>query len=137
MGAGVTKILCCAWERECRGLSPEQAGALWALTAAAECGWFGREGVVRVSRAALGALIYGDEEQGERAAGLVFELRKKGRVTVEEAGAMEIGVCFWSDRWARERARRRFERGSVGPLPSKWVDVSDAMAAAAVAGKKG
>jgi hypothetical protein len=107
MGAGLTKMLCVAWERECRGMTPEEAGALWALTAAAECGWFGRDGCVRITPEALAVLLWEDDEEAERAHELVLRLRKKGKVTLEENGTMVIGVCFWTDRWARERERKR------------------------------
>lgn len=116
--AGVTKSLGVAWDRECRGLTLEECGALWALTAAAECGWFGMNGALRVGIGALAILwgMYVDQEgeddhqeSFDQARTLLRSLRKKGKVSVTEIGTerLEIVVCFWNDRWAAERFRKR------------------------------
>lgn len=110
--AGVTRCMMVAWERECRGLSLEQMGILWTLTAAAECGWFGTGGVIRATERAVADLMNSGEERG-RVALELQALRKRGKLTVREAGdagsdgkVLEIGVCLWSDRWARERKKK-------------------------------
>lgn len=111
--ASVTQTMLRAWERECRGLSLEEMGALWTLTAAAQCGWFGEDGQLRASDRALAEMMNRDERVGETVL-LLEALRRRGKIRVEVVGdagsdgrALLISVCFWSDLWARERASKR------------------------------
>lgn len=99
-----------AWERECRGLLLEEMGALWTLTAAAECGWFGTDGVMRATGDAIAAMM-GIEPM--RAEELLCALKKRGRLKYDVEGAdtrtmvYTVQVCLWNDRWAHERESKR------------------------------
>jgi len=94
-----------AYDRECNGLNCMERGALWSLTAIADCGWAGKQGIVRAEIEAL-----------QNELGVVGSLRdvldglkRKGRIRIlnDEDGKIELQVCFWYDQWYRDREGSR------------------------------
>ena len=90
-----------AYERECRGLTCLERGALWALTALADCGWAGRGGYVRAQIDALKVELGIDVGIRD----VLDGLKRKGRIRVlkDEDARIELQVCFWYDQWYKER----------------------------------
>ena len=106
--AGATQTMRVAFEREnCMALSITERGALWTLTAMADCGYFGgRDGSMRITPDALYEMLEGEQKSKD----VLDGLQKKGRLKVELNGVCEIRMGMWNDRWARERAEKRGER---------------------------
>ena len=96
-----------AYDRECRGLTCLERGALWALTALADCRWAGNKGVVKAEIEALKVEL--GIEVGLR--DVLNGLRRKGRIRIlqDDEGKVELMVCFWYDKWywEREGSKRR------------------------------
>ena len=94
------------WERHCRGLTLEEAGAQLALAAAAVARQDGTR-TLTLDGEALG-LLFGSGCEGE-AVELLGRLRRKGRVRTAETspGVYEVRLTMFSDRWAREREKKR------------------------------
>jgi len=82
-----------------------ERGALWSLTALADCGWAGRGGVVRAEIDALKVELGIEVEIRE----VLDGLKRKGRIRIlnDEDGKIELQVCFWYDQWYREREGSR------------------------------
>ena len=104
----VTSCLMVAYERECKGLTCLERGALWTLTALAQCRWAGEDGIVRAEIDALKA------EMGFEGclADVLKGLQRKGRIRIlnDEDGRIELKVCFWYDMWWNERQRMMARR---------------------------
>jgi len=100
------KILRMHWDRHCRGLTMEEAGAQLTLAAAAEARPDGSRRLTLDGEAM--ALLLGKEEAGE-ALGIVGRLKRKGRVRTAETspGVYELRLALFDDRWAREREKKR------------------------------
>jgi hypothetical protein len=107
---GITRALRIAYEQECKGLTALERGVLWSLAAIGDCKWCDPAGVVRAEQMALMA------EMGmESGLGPVLEsLQRKGKIRIQslEEGRVVLQVCFWYDRFFKEResAKVRYDR---------------------------
>jgi hypothetical protein len=99
----MTGFLRSAYERECRGLSCTERGALWSLTSLADCRWAGADGIVRAEHEALKQELGYDGCLTD----LLKGLQRKGRVRIlrDEDARVELQVCFWYDLWWQERMK--------------------------------
>lgn len=99
-----------AWDRYCRRLRPEEAGALWGLVSMAHDSRV-RGCVVARAGVLAAAWSLGDgQEAEERAVEILQGLRRKGAVTVTEntyTGTLMVTVGMFSDVWERKRVRER------------------------------
>lgn len=106
MFLGMTRAVRVAYEQECRGLSAVEMGVLWGLTAMADCKWCVPAGFIRAELQAL-ELEFGLEDTLH---GVLDRLQKKGKIrnlNYEDASRVSMEVCFWYDRFAREREQMR------------------------------
>lgn len=97
-----------AWERYCRRLEPQEAGALWGLVSMALCSRV--KGCV-VARAGVLAAAWnlGEGEPAEkRAVEILTALKKKGAVAMCPSGeAWLVTVTMFGDRWEKRRETER------------------------------
>jgi hypothetical protein len=111
VGMGTLEVIGKTWDRHCRRLEPQEAGALWCLVGMALCSRV--RGVVKARWGVVAAAMNTDPERAERA---VRGLAGKGSVTVSAAGfgeeAVVITVKMFSDVWERARARERARKGT-------------------------
>lgn len=106
MFLGMTKAIRLAYEQECRGLTALEMGVLWGLTAMGDCKWCDPAGTVRAEVEALEMEFALEDYLGSVLAGL----QKKGKirnVSFDGHGRVSLEVCFWYDRYAREREQMR------------------------------
>ena len=100
----ITRNMLDAYERECSGLNCLERGALWSLTALAHCRWAGEDGLVRAEVEALRVELGVTGPMDELLKGL--QCKGKIRIMNEEDGRVELKVCFWYDRWFKDRQYR-------------------------------
>ena len=106
MFLGLTRAIRVAYEQECRGLTALEMGVLWGLTAMGDCKWCDPAGTVRAEVEAL-EMEFGLEDALH---GVLDRLQKKGKirnVNFDGQGRVSLEVCFWYDRFAREREQMR------------------------------
>lgn len=106
MFLGITRAVRVAYEQECRGLTAVEMGVLWGLAAIGDCKWCDPAGFVRAELQAL-ELEFGLEDTLH---GVLDRLQKKGKIrnlNYEDASRVSMEVCFWYDRYAREREQMR------------------------------
>jgi len=104
-----------AWDRQCRRLTAEEAGALWGLVSMAHGS---RVTGCVVARAGVLATAWnlGEGQTAEsRAVEILTGLKKKGAVTVSASGeAWLVTVGMFCDRFERGRIRERERHGRRG-----------------------
>lgn len=106
MFLGITRAIRVAYEQECRGLSAVEMGVLWGLAAIGDCKWCDPAGTVRAEVEAL-ELEFCLEDTLR---GVLDRLQKKGKIrnlSFDGNGRVSMEVCFWYDRYAKEREHLR------------------------------
>lgn len=117
MNISLTRSVRVAYEQECRGLSAVEMGVLWGLAAMGDCKWCDPPGTVHAEVAAL-EMEFGYTEDDSRLSsfgtftlrGVLERLQKKGRIRslrFDGNGRVSMEVCFWYDRYARQREQMR------------------------------
>lgn len=108
---GTLEVIGRAWDRQCRRLEPQEAGALWCLVGMALCSRV--RGTVKARWGVIATAMNTDPERAER---YVRGLALHGAVTVSGAGfgeaAVVITVTMFGDVWERARARDRARKGA-------------------------
>ena len=94
------------WERHCRGLTLEEAGAQLALAAAAVARQDGTRTLTLDGEALC--ILLGKDSYTE-AVELLGRLRRRGKVRTSETspGVYEVRLSMFSDQWAVEREKKR------------------------------
>jgi hypothetical protein len=107
---GITRALRISYEQECKGLTALERGVLWTLAAIGDCKWCEPQGVVRAEITALMAEVGMDTGLGQ----VLESLQRKGKIRLEsvDQGRVVLQVCFWYDRFFKEResAKVRYDR---------------------------
>ena len=107
---GITRALRIAYEQECKGLTALERGVLWSLAAIGDCKWCDPQGFVRAEITALMAEMGMDTGLGP----VLESLQRKGKIRLQsvEEGRVVLQVCFWYDRFFKERqaAMMRYDR---------------------------
>jgi hypothetical protein len=123
---GITRALRISYEQECKGLTALERGVLWTLAAIGDCKWCEPQGVVRAEITALMA-----EVGMETGLGQVLEsLQRKGKIRLErvDQGRVVLQVCFWYDRFFKEReAMKARKERRIKRLKRKGIDTSIAL----------
>ena len=107
---GITRALRISYEQECKGLTALERGVLWTLAAIGDCKWCEPHGCVRAEITALMAEVGMDSGLGQ----VLESLQRKGKIRLEsvDQGRVVLHVCFWYDRFFKEReaAKVRYDR---------------------------
>ena len=106
MNLSLTRSVRVAYEQECRGLTAVEMGVLWGLAAMGDCKWCDPAGTVRAEVEAL-ELEFSLEDSLH---GVLDRLQKKGKIrnlSFDANGRVSLEVCFWYDRFAKEREQMR------------------------------
>lgn len=106
----LTRSVRVAYEQECRGLTALEMGVLWGLAAMGDCKWCCPAGTVRAEVEAL-EMEFGFQDTFQDAIhGVLERLQKKGKIRnlcFDGQGRVSMEVCFWYDRYAKEREQMR------------------------------
>jgi hypothetical protein len=123
---GITRALRISYEQECKGLTALERGVLWTLTAIGDCKWCEPQGFVRAEITALMAEVGMDTGLGQ----VLESLQRKGKIRLEsvDQGRVVLQVCFWYDRFFKEReAMKARKERRIKRLKRKGIDTSIAL----------
>lgn len=123
---GITRALRISYEQECKGLTALERGVLWTLAAIGDCKWCEPQGVVRAEITALMAEVGIDSGLKQ----VLDSLQRKGKIRLEsiEEGRVVLHVCFWYDRFFKEReAMKARKERRIKRLKRNGIDTSIAL----------
>lgn len=123
---GITRALRISYEQECKGLTAIERGVLWSLAAIGDCKWCEPQGCVRAEITALMAEMGMDSGLKP----VLDSLQRKGKIRIQsiEEGRVVLQVCFWYDRFFKEReAMKARKERRIKRLKRKGIDTAIAL----------